>query len=115
MSHIYRIELPGRDRSGPSENSPRFVVMVEIPDSANEFENPEPPELQLKALGTAMNATWNQRVKYRNFQFSGWSSSAVVDVNPADYGAASFMARDGCRAWIVESPLTGRRAALVVR
>jgi hypothetical protein len=31
--------------------------MVEIPDSTNEFENPGPPELQLKALGTAMNAT----------------------------------------------------------
>ncbi len=65
MSHIYRIEVPGRDRAGSSENSPRFVVIVEIPDSAIEFENPGPHELQLKALGTAMNATWNQRVKYR--------------------------------------------------
>ncbi len=40
-------------------------LIVEIPDSAIEFENPGPHELQLKALGTAMNATWNQRVKYR--------------------------------------------------
>jgi len=89
--------------------------MAEIPDSALEFENPGPPELQLKALGTAMNATWNQRVKYRNFQFSAWSSAVVVDVNPADYGAASFRASDGCRAWIVESPLAGRRAGLTVQ
>jgi hypothetical protein len=113
MSHIYRIEVPGRDRAGSSENSPRFVVMVEIPDSAIEFENPGPHELQLKALGTAMNATWNQRVKYRNFQFSAWSSSVVVDANPFDYGAASFRAGDGCLAWILESPLTGRRAGLI--
>jgi hypothetical protein len=89
--------------------------MVEIPDSAIEFENPGPPELQLKALGTAMNATWNQRVKYRNFQFSSWSSSEVLHVDPADYGAASFRAGDGCRAWIVESPLTGRRPDMIVR
>jgi len=115
MSHIYRIEVPGRDRSGSSQNSPRFVVMVEIPDSAIEFENPGPPELQLKALGVAMNATWNQRVKYRNFQFSSWSSSVAVDANPADYGAASFRAGDGCSAWIVESPLATRHASLTVR
>ena len=28
----------------------------------------------------------------------------MVDANPADYGAASFRAGDGCSAWIVESP-----------
>ena len=85
MSHMYRVEVPARHRSGSSESLPRFVVMVEIPDSAIEFENPGPPELQLKALGTAMNATGNQRVKYRNFQFSAWSSSEVLHVDPADY------------------------------
>ena len=91
----------GRERSGSSETLPRFVVIVEIPDRViSEFENPGPHELQLKALGTAMNATWNQRVKYRNFQFSAWSSSVVVDANPADYGAASFRAGDGCSAWM---------------
>jgi len=69
MSQIYRIEVPARDRFGSSEGLPRFVVVVEIPDLViSEFENPGSPELQLKALGVAMNATWNQRVKYRNFQ-----------------------------------------------
>ena len=66
MSQIYRIEVPGRDRFGSSEGLPRFVVIVEIPDPViSELENPGSPELQLKALGIAMNATWNQRVKYR--------------------------------------------------
>ncbi|HET9375119.1 MAG TPA: hypothetical protein VFO40_09100 [Chthoniobacterales bacterium] len=111
MSQIYRVEVPARDRSGSSQGLPRFVVMVEIPDHAiPEPENPGSPELQLKALGTAMNATWNQRVKYRNFQFSSWSSSVVVEANPADYGAASFTDRDGCRGWILESPLAARHA-----
>jgi hypothetical protein len=114
MSHIYRIEVPGRDRSGSSQNSPRFVVMVEIPDSAIEFENPGPPELQLKALGTAMNATWKQRVKHWNLQFPSWLSSAVKDGNPADYGVADFTSGDGCSAWIVESPLA-RHVYLTVR
>jgi hypothetical protein len=115
MSHIYRVEVPARERSGSSETLPRFVVLVEIPDRAIfQFKNPGPHELQLKALETAMSATWNQRVKYRNFQFSSWSTSAVADANPADYGAPSFSAGDGCRAWIVESPLTGRPAGLPV-
>jgi hypothetical protein len=115
MSHIYRVEVPDRERSGSSETLPRFVVMVEIPDRAIfQFKNPGPHELQLKALETAMSATWNQRVKYRNFQFSSWSTSEVADANPANYGAASFSAGDGCRAWIVESPLTGRPAGLPV-
>jgi hypothetical protein len=116
MSHIYRVEVPGRDRFGSSENLARFVVMVEIPDSVTSaLENPGLPELQLKALGTAMNATWNQRVKYRNFHFSSCFSSIVVDANPADYGAPSFRDWDGCRAWIIESPIWARRACLTAR
>jgi hypothetical protein len=111
MSQIYRIEAPARDRSssGSSEGLPRFVVMVEIPDPViSELGNPGAHELQLKAVGTAMNATWNLRVKYRNFQFSSWSSSVVVDGDPVDYGVANFEAGDGCRAWIVESPFAAR-------
>jgi hypothetical protein len=105
MSQIYRIEVPGHHRFGSSEGLPRFVVIVEIPDGViAALEDPGSPELQLKALGIAMNATWNQRVKYRNFQFSSWSSSVVEDANPADYGATSFRAGDGSSAWIVESP-----------
>ena len=93
MSHIYRVEVPARDKPGSSETLPRFVVMIEIPDRAIfQFKNPGPHELQLKALETAMSATWNQRVKYRNFQFLSWSTSEVPDANPADYGAASFKA-----------------------
>jgi hypothetical protein len=111
MSQIYRVEVPARDRAGSSQGLPRFVVMVEIPDHAiSELENPGSPELQLKALGIVMNATWNQRVKYRNFQFSSWSSSVVMEANPVDYGAASFRDREGCRAWILESPLAARHA-----
>ena len=116
MSQIYRIEVPGRDRFSSSGGSPRFVVIVEIPDHViSALENPGSPELQLKALGVAMNATWNQRVKYRNFQFSSSSSSVIVETNPANYGAASFRAGDGCSAWIIESPLAARPAGLTVR
>jgi hypothetical protein len=116
MSQIYRVEVPARDRFGSSESLSRFVVIVEIPDLViSEFENPGSAELQLKALGVAMNATWNQRVKYRTFQFSSWSSSVVADADPAGYGAASFTAGDGCNAWIVESPLAPRHAGLTVR
>jgi hypothetical protein len=116
MSQIYRIEVPGRDRFSSLAGVPRFVVIVEIPDHViSKLENPGPPELQSKALGVAMNATWNQRVKYRNFQFSSWSSSVVVDANPTDYGAASFKAGDGCSAWRVESPSAARHASLPVQ
>jgi hypothetical protein len=91
-------------------------VIVEIPDYViSDLDNPESRDLQLKALGVAMNATWNQRVKYRNFQFSSSASSVMVEANPADYGAASSKAGDGCAAWIIESPLAARPAGLTVR
>ena len=113
MSQMYRIEVPARDSSGSSQGLPRFVVMVEIPDDViSALGNPGPAELQLKAFGIAMNATWNQRVKNRNFQFPSWSSSVMVDADPADYGVANFMAGDGCSAWIVESPLAAKHAGL---
>jgi hypothetical protein len=116
MSRIYRIEVPGRDRFGSSGALPRFVVIVEIPDHViSALQNPGPSELQLKALGVAMNATWNQRVKYRNFQFSSWSSPVLLDADPADYGAATFRAGDGCSAWIVESPLAARQPGVTAR
>jgi len=93
MSQIYRIKVPGRASFGSSGPSPRFVVIVEIPDQViSALENRGSAELQQKAVGIAMNATWNQRVKYRKFQYSSWSSSVVVDVDPADYGAVSFRA-----------------------
>lgn len=115
MSQVYRVEVAGRPKFGSSEGLARFVVIVEIPDGViSALENPGPPELQLKALGIAMNATWNQRVKCRNFQFSSWSSSIVEDANPADYGAASYTTGEGSSAWIVESPFTPRHPALTV-
>jgi len=115
MSQIYRIEVPWHHRFGSPEGLPRFVVIVEIPDRAiAALENPGSTELQLKALGIARNATWNQRVKLRNFQFSSWSSSVVEDANPADYGAASYRAGDGSSAWIVESPFGPRHACPAV-
>ena len=102
MSQIYRIEVPWRDRFGSSGRWPRFVVIIEIPDHIiSALENPGSAELQQKALGIAMNATWNQRVKYRNFQYSSWSSSVVVDVDLADYGTPS-LERGTARAWMLD-------------
>ena len=115
MSQVYRIEVPGRPKFRSSEGLTRFVVIVEIPDRViSALENPGPPELQLQALGIAMNATWNQRVKCRNFRFSSRSSSIVEDANPADYGAASYRTGDGSSAWIVESPFAPRHPSLTV-
>jgi hypothetical protein len=118
LSQIYRIEVPARARDGDGslEGLTRFVVMVEIPDHAiSELGNPGSPELKLKALGIAMNATWNQLVKNRNLQFPSWFSSVVVDAEPADYGEATFKEADGCRAWIVEPPFSARPLRLSVR
>ncbi|HZC34594.1 MAG TPA: hypothetical protein VE242_03215 [Chthoniobacterales bacterium] len=114
MDQIYRIEVPAHGRSGSWERLPRFVVMVEIPDDVvSSLGNPELAELQLKAVGIAMDAIWNQRVT--NFQFPTWSSSLTVDANPGDYGTANFRSGDGCRAWIIEALLAARYASLIVR
>jgi hypothetical protein len=116
MDQIYRVEVPPHDRSGSSQGLPRFVVMVEIPDDViSVLENPGPAELQLKALGIAMDAIWNQRMNYCKFKFPTWSSSLTVNANPGDYGAANFRSGDGCRAWIIEALLAKRYASLIVR
>ena len=115
MSQVYRVEVPWHQRFGSPEGVPRFVVIVEIPDRViSALENPGLPQLQLKARGIAMNATWNQRVKFRTFQFSSWSSSIVEDANPSDYGAASYRTGDGSSAWVVESPFAPRHPSLTV-
>src|SRR5258707_13823412 len=99
MSQIYRVEVPACDRFGSSESLSRFVVIVEIPDHVIfEFENPGSAELQLKSLGVAMNATWNQRVKYRNFQFSSWSSSVVANALIIQYLTGTLYG--GCRSGV---------------
>jgi hypothetical protein len=79
--------------------------MVEMPDHVmSAFGNLGSAELEVKAFGIAMNATWRQRVKYGSSRLRCCSSSVVEDANPADYGVANFRAGDGCRAWIVETP-----------
>jgi hypothetical protein len=116
MSQMYRVEVPTRYRAGSSQGLPGFVVMVEVSDQViSALGNPGLAELQLKAVGIAKNATWKHRVKHWNLQFPSWLSSAVKDANPADYGVADFASGDGCRAWIVESPLAARDVSLIVR
>jgi len=105
MSQIYRIEVAVRETAVAAKRLPRFVVMVEISDHfISALGNAGLLELQLKAFGIAMNATWCQRVKYRTSRLGSCTSSVVLNANPADYGAANFKAGDGCRAWILESP-----------
>jgi hypothetical protein len=109
----YRTELRARDRSGSSEGSPRFVVIVEIPDHViSTLGDPGSPRLQAKACEVAMNATWRQRVNAPNSRFQGWSNSLLLDTDLTDYGEADFRATDGCRAWIVESAVAVRQASL---
>jgi hypothetical protein len=94
MSQIHRVEVRACERSGSAEELPRFVAMVEIPDRIIAgMQYLRPYELQLKARGIAMNATWHERVRnYRTLQFPSWSSSVVANASPADHGVADFRA-----------------------
>jgi hypothetical protein len=116
MSRFYRTELRATDRFGSSEGLPRFVVIVEIPDHIIAIlGNPSSSRLQAKAYEVAMDATWRQRVNAPNSRFQGRSNSLLLDTNPTDYGDANFKATDGCRAWIIESPLPARHGSFALQ
>jgi hypothetical protein len=116
MSQLYRTELRATDRLGSSEGLPRFVVIVEIPDHViATLGSPSSSRLQAKAYEVAMDATWRQRVNAPNSRFQGRSNSLLHDTNPTDYGDANFKATDGCRAWVIESPLPARQGSFVVQ
>jgi hypothetical protein len=116
MSQLYRTELGTTDRLGSSEGLPRFVVIVEIPDHViATLGSPSSSRLQAKAYEVAMDATWRQRVNAPNSRFQGRSNSLLHDTNPTDYGDANFKATDGCRAWVIESPLPARQGSFVVQ
>ena len=116
MSRLYRTELCATDRFGSSEGLPRFVVIVEIPDHIiSALGNPGSSRLQVKAYEVAMDATWRQRVNAANSRFQGRSNSLLPDTSPTDYGDANFKATDGCRAWIIESPLAARHGGFAIQ
>jgi hypothetical protein len=116
MSQLYHTELRATDRLGSSEGLPRFVVIVEIPNHViATLGSASSSRLQAKAYEVAMDATWRQRVNAPNSRFQGRSNSLLHDTNPTDYGDANFKATDGCRAWVIESPLPARQGSFVVQ
>jgi hypothetical protein len=109
LSMTYRTELRACEKLGSSEGSPRFVVIVEIPDHiVSTIGHPGSPRLRAKACEVAMNATWRQRVNTPKARFQEWSNSLLLDTDLTDYGEATFRATDGGRAWRVESAVTGK-------
>ena len=105
MAEFYRTEVRAHESTGNIEGSPRFVVIVEIPEKV--ATSLRPSQLETKAYEVAWDAARAQRIttqaariNNRSVQFLNWSSTPLVDANLDDYGDADFTTEDSCRAWI---------------
>ena len=109
MAEFYRTEVRAHERTGNVEGSPRFVVIVEIPEKV--AISLRPSQLETKAYEVAWDATragrittQAERINNRSDQFLNWTSTLLVDTNPDDYGDSDFTTEDSCRAWIKKGP-----------
>jgi hypothetical protein len=109
MAEFYRTEVRAHESTGNIEGSPRFVVIVEIPEKVT--TGLEPSQLETKAYEVAWDATRAQRITTQadrinnpSAQFLNWTSTPLVDANLDDYGDADFTTEDRCRAWIKKGP-----------
>jgi hypothetical protein len=109
MAQLYRTEVRAHESTGNIEGSPRFVVIVEIPEKV--AISLRPSQLETKAYEVAWDATRAERITTQaerinnpSAQFLNWTSTLVVDTNPDDYGDADFTTEDSCRAWIKKGP-----------
>ena len=89
---------------GIRSNQPRLVLMVEIPAEVMQKIRAERVSPQGRAYEVAMSATEEQRTHGRDLGLSLLSNTPAKVKDPAGLGSPSFVADDGCRAWIVKKP-----------
>jgi hypothetical protein len=94
MSTLMRVEFS----RGLRHDSPRFVLMVEIPDSAVAELNARKISLETRAYEVA------SEVRYADSHMSLMSCTKGKIKNLESLGEPSLLAHDACRAWVIKRP-----------
>jgi hypothetical protein len=100
MSTLMRVEFSRSLRP----NSPRFVLMVEIPDSAASELNARRVSLETRAYEVALETTRADGSNKTESEMRLMSCTKGKIKNPASLGEPDLLARDACRAWVIKKP-----------
>jgi hypothetical protein len=100
MSTLMRVEFSRRLRP----DSPRFVLMIEIPDSAAAELNARKVSLETRAYEVALETAATDPANKPEFHMSLKSCTKGKVKNLASLGEPRLLASDACRAWVIKTP-----------
>ncbi|MBV8215310.1 MAG: hypothetical protein JOZ08_19035 [Verrucomicrobia bacterium] len=89
---------------GLRPDSPRFVVMVEMPDSAAAELNARKVSLETRAHEVALETTYAERSTGPEYHMNLMSCTQGKVKSLESLGEPSLLAQDGCRAWVIKRP-----------
>ena len=100
MPNLMRVEFS----RGLRLDSPRFVLMIEIPDSAAAELNARKVSLETRAYEVALETTHAERSNKPDFQMSLMSVTKGKVKSLESLGEPSLLSHDACRAWVIKRP-----------
>jgi hypothetical protein len=100
MPTLMRVEFS----RGLRPDSPRFVLMIEIPDSAAAELNARKVSLETRAYEVALETTNADRSNKPEHHMSLTSCTRGKVKNLEALGEPSLLAPDACRAWVIKRP-----------
>jgi hypothetical protein len=100
MPTLMRVEFS----RGLRPDSPRFVLMIEIPDSAAAELNARKISLETRAYEVAFETTYADRANKPEHHMSLMSCTRGKVKNLESLGEPSLLAPDACRAWVIKRP-----------
>ena len=100
MSNLMRVEFS----RGLRPNSPRFVLVVEIPDSAVAELNAKKISLEKRAYEIASEVRNADHSNKPESQMGLMSCTKAKVKNLEALGEPSLLTHDACRAWVIKRP-----------
>ena len=100
MSTLMRVEFSRSLRP----NSPRFVLLIEIPDSAVPELNAKKVSLEDRAYEVAIETAQADQSHKPEHHMSLMSCTKGKIKNLESLGEPNLVSNDACRAWIIKKP-----------
>ena len=100
MSNLMRVEFS----RGLRPNSPRFVLVVEIPDSAVAELNAKKISLEKRAYEIASEVRNADHSNKPESQMGLTSCTKAKVKNLEALGEPNLLTHDACRAWVIKRP-----------
>jgi hypothetical protein len=100
MPTLMRVEFS----RGLRPDSPRFVLMIEIPDDVAANLKARKVSLETRAYEVALETTYVDRLNKPEHHMGLISCTKGKVKNLESLGEPSLLAHDACRAWVIKRP-----------